>query len=121
MRIIKITAKHLTIDAKTKVYIEKKVEKLIDYIPRHARKSAQAGVKVTKNEARGGSQLECEIILSLPNRQLVAKDARDGVLAAINGAEEKMRGQIRRYKIELEKTRDKGGILGQVKRALKRR
>jgi ribosomal subunit interface protein len=121
MKITEITGIHFTLDKKIKVYIEKKVEKLIDYIPRHARKSARASVKITKRDARGANQLECEIILELPGRRLVAKDTRDGVLAAIDSVEEKMRGQIRRYKIELEKDRSRGGILNQVKRVLRRR
>jgi ribosomal subunit interface protein len=121
MKIIDITAKHFTIDAKIRTYIEKKVQKLVDYIPRQARKSARSSAKITKNEARGGSKLECEIILNLPGKQLVSKESRDGVLAAIDGAEEKMYGQIRRYKIELEKLRRENGILSRVKRVLKRR
>jgi len=121
MRIIEITTKHFTIDAKIKLYLEKKVQKLIDYIPRHARKSATASAQIVKQNSRGAGQLECAIILNLPSQQLVAKESRDGVLAAIDGAEEKMRGQIRRYKAELIKARDEGGLLGQLKRSLKRK
>ncbi|MDR1197104.1 MAG: ribosome-associated translation inhibitor RaiA [Candidatus Nomurabacteria bacterium] len=121
MKIIEITAKHFTIDSKIRSYIERKTQKLIDYIPRHARKSARISVKITKNEARGAAQLECEMILNLPNRQLVAKESKDGVLAAIDGTEEKMRGQIRKYKVELEKAREENGILNRVKAVLRRR
>lgn len=120
MRIIDISAKHFTLDAKIKLYLEEKVQKLIDYIPRHARKSATASAQITKQNARGGDQLECEIILNLPNQTLVAKESRDGVLAAIDGAEEKMRSQIRRYKAEIIRERDKGGFIGQLKRAFNR-
>jgi ribosomal subunit interface protein len=120
VRIIDITAKHFTLDAKVKTYAEAKVRKLIDYIPRKFRESAQASVKIDRVESKGGAKLECEILLSLPGRQLVAKESHDGVLAAIDGAEAKMRGQIRQFKIELERERSKGGFLGQLKRALKR-
>lgn len=121
MRIIEINAKHFTLDAKIKLYLEEKIQKLIDYVPRHARKSATASAQITKKNARGGDQLECEIILNLPNQRLVAKESRDGVLAVIDGAEEKMRSQIRRYKTELLKARDEGGLLGQLKRAMRRK
>ncbi|MDR3125632.1 MAG: HPF/RaiA family ribosome-associated protein [Candidatus Nomurabacteria bacterium] len=121
MKIIEITAKHLTLDAKVKGYAGEKVQKMIDYIPHKSRESAQASVKIDKVESKGGAKLECEILLTLPGRQLVAKESHDGVLAAIDGAEAKMRGQIRQYKIELERERSKGGLFGQLKRALKRK
>jgi len=120
MRIIEITSKHFTVDAKIKLYLEKKVQKLVDYIPRHARRSATASAQITKKNARGAGQLECEIILNLPSQKLVARECKDGVLAAIDGSEEKMRSQIRRYKAELISARDQGGFLGQLKRSLKR-
>ena len=121
MKIVEITVKHFTLDAKVKSYAEKKVQKLIDYIPRKSRESSRASVKLDKIESKGNAKLECKILLSLPDRQLVAKETHDGILAAIDGAEAKMRGQIRQYKIELERERSKGGMLGQLKRALKRR
>lgn len=121
MQIINISGVGFTIDAKTKMYIEKKVMKLIDYIPRHARKSARAEVTVKKNEKRGANKLECTMIINLPNRQLVAKEMRDGALAAIDSAENKITGQIRRYKAELLKAREQEGILSRVKRILRRK
>jgi len=121
VKIIKITAKHFTPDAKVKSYAEEKVQKLINYVPRKSRASAEASVKIDKIESKGAAKLECEILLSLPGKQLVAKKSHDGVLAAIDGAEAKMRGQIRQYKIELEKERSKGGVLGQLKRTLRRK
>jgi ribosomal subunit interface protein len=121
MKLVEITAKHLTLDAKVKSYAEEKVLKLIDYIPHKSRASAKASIKIDKVESKGAAKLECEILLTLPGRQLVAKESHDGVLAAIDGAESKMRGQIRQYKIELERERSKGGFLGQLKRALRRK
>lgn len=121
MRIIDINAKHFTLDAKIKQYMEDKIQKLIDYIPRHARKSATASAQITKNNARGKDKLECEIILNLPNKVLVAKDSRDGVLAAIDSTSDKMRSQIRSYKAEIVKEREQGGLMGQLKRALRRK
>ena len=120
MRIIDITAKHITLDAKVKAYAEEKVRKLIDYIPRRFRESAEASVKLDRIDSKGAARLECEMLLNLPGRQLVAKETHDGILAAIDGAEAKMRGQIRQCKIELERERSQGGFLGQLKRALKR-
>ena len=122
MKIINITSKHITIDAKTRAYAEKKVQKLIDYIPRKARKSATAEMKIQKIDTKGASQIESEIILSLPEKKLVAKETLDGVLAAIDGAEEKILGQIRRYKTERgEKNVRNGGVFSRIKKSLRRR
>ena len=65
--------------------------------------------------------LECTIIINLPNKQLIAKETRDGVLAAIDSAESKVTSQIRRYKAELIKSRESEGILSKAKRILRRK
>ena len=121
MRIINITAKHLTIDTKTRTYAEKKMQKLIDYIPRHARKSATTEMTIEKYDSKGANKIEAQILLNLPDKQLIAKEQRDGELAAIDGAEEKIKGQIRRYKIEQQKARQQGSIFAQIKRSLRRK
>jgi ribosomal subunit interface protein len=121
MKIIDITSKHITIDDRTKAYAEKKVRKLIDYIPRHARKSASVEVKIEKVNQKGGDTIECEFVLNLPNKQLVAKELRDGAMAAIDSVESKMRGQIRRYKVEHKKDRADSGVLSRIKKSLRRR
>ena len=122
MKIINITAKHITIDAKIRAYAEKKVQKLIDYIPRRARKAATAEMKIEKIESKGADKIESQIILNLPEKQLVAKEQRDGELASIDGAESKMLGQIRRYKTERrENSARNGGIMGRIKKSLRTR
>jgi|GEM_PF-2275300 len=121
MQIINISGVGFTLDAKTRTYIEKKVMKLIDYIPRHARKSASAEVIVKQDDARGADNLACTMILNLPNKQLVVKEVRDGVLAAVDSAESKITGQIRRYKDELIRSRESEGILSRAKHILLRR
>ena len=121
MQIINISGSGFTIDAKTKLYIEKKIMKLVDYIPRHARKSAAAEVTMRKAESRGTDKLECTVIMNLPGKQLVAKEVRDGALAAIDGAESKITSQIRRYKAELFKAREQEGILSRVKNIMRKK
>lgn len=121
MQVVSISGSGFVVDAKTRTYIEKKVLKLIGYIPRHARKSATANVTVQKNGSRGKENIKCTIIMNLPNKQLVAEDQRDGALAAIDGAEHKLASQIRRYKVELLKAREQEGVLGRVKRILNKK
>ena len=121
MQIANISGIGFTIDPPTKAYIEKKIMKLIDYIPRHARKSATAEATIKKANSKNSNNLECTIIINLPNKQLIAKETRDGVLAAIDSAESKVTSQIRRYKAELIKSRESEGILSKAKRILRRK
>ena len=122
MRIINITSKRITIDAKTRAYGEKKIQKLIDYIPRQARKSATAELIIEKIGKKGGSKIEAQVVLSLPEKKLIATEQMDGVLAAIDGVEQKILGQIRRYKTErLTDSKNAGGIFAKIKKSLRRR
>jgi len=121
MQIVNISGIGFTIDPQTRTYIEKKIMKLIDYIPRHARKSATAETTIKKTNRSSGSNLACTIIINLPGKQLIAREVRDGVLAAVDSAEAKITGQIRRYKAELIKSRDQNGILSRAKHILRRK
>lgn len=117
---LEITGIHYELDDKTKAYVTKKVNKLIDYIPRHARKSASADVKITRIDRKDNNTYECEVILSLPGKTLVAKDSTMNAMAAVDIVEEKIRGQIRRYKDETKKDAPRG-IMARVKRSLRSR
>jgi len=60
--------------------------------------------------------------LELPGKRLVSEEKLDGVLAAIDGAESKILGQIRRYKTERKSdARRNGGIFARIKKSLRRR
>jgi ribosomal subunit interface protein len=122
MDIIDITGIHVEIDEKTRAYAEKKVKKLIDYIPRFARKSASAEVKIARIDRKDNNTYECEIILNLPGKTLVAKDSTMNIMAAIDIVEQKILGQIRKYKAERKKGGSRAsGIMAGIKRTLRRR
>ena len=79
-------------------------------------------MKIEKIESKGASKIEAKIILTLPEKKLVAQEKLDGVLAAIDGAEQKILGQIRRYKTERrEDSRRAGGIVARIKKSLRRK
>lgn len=81
-------------------YLVKKIEKLIDYIPKKAREPAHAEAKVEKIATKSGDQFEVSLLLSLPGRDLLAKEVGLDPQAAIDLVEVKIRGQLRRYKLE---------------------
>ncbi len=100
-----------------KKYIQKKIGRLDKYIPRHARRTAAADVKLRETNNRLGNKYECEVIISLPNRQVQATEATLNMFAAVDIVEAKLKNQIIKYKQEhianLHERRP--GVLGRFK------
>lgn len=82
----------------TKKYVEKKIGGLDKYLPRHARKSASADVKISQIDNPGGNKYEVEVIINVPEKVITAKDSTMNVLAAVDIVEAKLNGQLRKYK-----------------------
>ncbi|MDR0957062.1 MAG: HPF/RaiA family ribosome-associated protein [Candidatus Nomurabacteria bacterium] len=118
-----ISAIHYELDEKTEVYARKKVAKLVDYIPRNARPSAFANVKISQISKKDvQDKFECEIVLTLPDKVLVASSEAPYVLASIDAVEVKMKSQIAHYKTErrVDGVRT-GGFVAKLKRSLRRK
>ena len=86
-----------------KKYITKKIGRLDRYMPRHARKSVQAQVKLRETGNRLGNKYECEVILRLPGKSVQAKESTLNMFAAVDIVEAKLHNQLVKYK-ELHKT-----------------
>lgn len=82
----------------TKKYVEKKIGALDKYLPRHARRSASADVKIKQVDNPGGNKYEVEVIITVPEKVITAKDSTMNVLAAVDIVEAKLNGQLRKYK-----------------------
>lgn len=82
----------------TKKYVEKKIGSLDKYLPRHARKSASADVKIKQIDNPGGNKYEVDVIITVPEKVITAKDSTMNVLAAVDIVEAKLNGQLRKYK-----------------------
>ncbi len=112
----------MEIDDRTRKYVSKKCEKLIDYIPRQSREAAFASVKLEQIDQKDNNKYESTIVLTLPDKQLIAKDMAPNALAAVDIVEAKLRGQIRKYKTERRTDGVRtGGIMARVKRTLRRK
>ena len=119
---LEISGIHMEIDEKTRKYVAKKCDKLIDYIPRRSRESAFASVKIEQINQKNNNKYECEIVLNLPDKTLVARDTAPNALAAVDIIEAKLRSQIRRYKTERRADGVRtGGVMAKVKDVLRRR
>ncbi|HEY8992372.1 MAG TPA: ribosome-associated translation inhibitor RaiA [Candidatus Microsaccharimonas sp.] len=81
-------------------YVMRKVAKLDKFLPRHARKSVTADVKLKQVNRDHGNKYEAEIILTVPDKKLTAKDSTANMFAAVDIVEAKLMNQIRKYKEE---------------------
>lgn len=114
---ISITGLKYDIDEKTRGYIEKKIGRLDRYLPKHARQSVGVDVKVGLTGEAKGDTHQVEVIFVLPSKKLTAKGLGSSVNAATDVVEEKIEGQLRRYKTEnTPHLRERRSILARFKR-----
>lgn len=117
---VDITGVKYNIDETTKKYVIKKVGRLDRYLPRHARKSVTADVKLKEVNRANGNKYEAEIILNVPDRVLMAKDTTVNMLAAVDIVEAKIAAQLRKYKEETISHVGRRGVMGRFKRSYAR-
>ncbi len=120
LTITEITGIKYDIDEQTRKYVLKRIGRLERYLPRHARKSAAAEVKLKQIDKSHGNKYEAEVILHVPDKKLLASDTSSNVLAAIDIVEAKLAGQLRRYKTESVPHIGKRGVLSRFKRSYAR-
>ena len=117
---IDITGVKYELDDTTKKYVVKKIGRLDRYLPRHARKSASAEVKLKEVNRNHGNKYEAEVILNVPDKILTAKDSTVNVLAAVDIVEAKLVAQLRKYKQTTTPHIGRRGMLCRFKRSYAR-
>lgn len=115
-----ITGIKYEVDDKSKKYITKKIGALDRFLPRHARKSAKADVKVEQIDGKDGNKYEVEVVMTVPNKVITAKDSTLNVLAAIDIVEAKLSTQLRKYKETRVAHVGRSGIMARFKRSFDR-
>ena len=95
---IAISGVKYTPDERTKKYVMKKVGRLDRLLPKHARKSVSAEVKLKEVNRDHGNKYEAEIILNVPDKHITAKDSTLNMYAAIDIVEHKLASQLKKYK-----------------------
>ncbi|MBC7943051.1 ribosome-associated translation inhibitor RaiA [Candidatus Saccharibacteria bacterium] len=98
IKTIDITGIKYDLDETTKKYVNKKIGRLDRYLPRHARKSTTVEVKLKEVNRDHGNKYEVEVVLSVPDKILTAKDSTVNMLAAVDIVEAKIAAQLRKYK-----------------------
>jgi len=107
-------------DEPTKKYIRKKIGSLDRLVPRHARKSMHAQVKLAEINQSNGNKYEAEVVLRVPDKTMTAKDATMNVMAATDIVEAKLANQLRKYKQELIPHVGRRKLLDRFKRSYAR-
>ena len=87
-----------TPDVSTKKYISKKIGGLDRLVPRHARKTIHAEVRLSEINQSHGNKYLVEAVLHVPDKVLSAKDSTMNILAATDIVEVKLANQLRKYK-----------------------
>jgi putative sigma-54 modulation protein len=95
---IDIAGINLELGEDIKKYIRRKVGKLDKYMPRHARVSAHAEVKLRQTKQKTGNKYECEIIMHMPEESVQAKESTMNMFAAVDIVEQKLKNQLVKYK-----------------------
>lgn len=117
---IDITGVKYELDDATKKYVTKKIGRLDRYLPKHARKSAAASVKIKQVNRDYGNKYEAEVILTVPDKVLTAKDSTVNALAALDIVEAKLVNQLRKYKQTTMPHVGRRGVLARFKRSYAR-
>lgn len=88
-----------------KKYIIRKVSRLDRFVPRHARKSMHAEVRMRENshKTNNNNKYECEVVIHVPHEQIMAKEATLNMFAAVDIVETKLKNQLFKYKAQVVK------------------
>lgn len=117
---IEITGVQFDVDSTTRKYVTKKIGRLDRYLPRHARKTVTAAVKLREVNHDHGNKYEAEVILNLPEKTLTARDYTMNVLAAVDIVEAKIVTQLHKYKESAIPHIKSRGALSRFKRSYAR-
>jgi putative sigma-54 modulation protein len=117
---IEITGIKYELDETTKKYVNKKIGRLDRYLPRHARDSVTAEVRLKEVNREHGNKYEAEVVLNVPDKTITAKDSTLNMLAAIDIVEAKIVSQLRKYKEATIGHVGRRGVMSRFKRSYAR-
>jgi len=113
---IQITGISYEVDEATKRYANKRVERLFRYLPKHAKKSVSAEVKLEQVNHDHGNKYKVEIIINVPGKVITASDSTVNIIAAIDIVDAKIKPQIIDYKQTAIGHISRRGVMGRFKR-----
>lgn len=105
---LEISTLHADADKEINKYVKKKIGKLDDYMPKHARKSAHAEVKLKEAKLKARKESTCEVTIYVPDATIQASETTVNMYAAIDIVEEKLKTQLKKYKDQQSSTSKHG-------------
>lgn len=117
---IEVTGIKYDVDETTKKYVLKKIGRLDRYLPRHARESVAADVRLKEVNRANGNKYEVEVTVSVPDKVITAKDSTLNMLAAVDIVEAKVVSQLRKYKQASIGHVGRRGVMSKFKRSFAR-
>lgn len=95
---VEVTGIRFEVDDDLERYAISKIGKLDRYMPRAARRSVRADVKLIQDKTNKKNKNTCEVVLHLPGGEHAAKESTINMYAAIDIVETKLKNQMRKYK-----------------------
>ncbi len=93
-----ITNVHTAPDEALEKYLKRKIGNLDRFLPRQARPSAHAEVRLKEVKESNGHHATCEVTLHVPGEVINVSETTLNMYAAIDIVEFKLRQHIRKYK-----------------------
>lgn len=98
-------------------YVRSKIGRLDRYMPRNARRSVRAEVRLSEDKANKNDKYQVEATLHIKDGLLTAKEATLNMYAAIDIVEAKLKSQLRKHKERhMDHRRDRKGVLRRLRR-----
>lgn len=108
---IDITGNGYKVEDGLRKYVEKRVGKLDRYLPRGSKKDVVLKVIVTEIGKGKGDKYEISVAMEIPGGKVIAaRDECTNIFAGVDLVETKVKGQIRRYKLEMQPHRQKKSL-----------
>jgi ribosomal subunit interface protein len=98
IKAIHISGVHKKLNDDIEMYVRQKIGALDRFIPKKARASAEAEVKIKQSKAKDKRPFECEVIVFLPKAKLTAHKKGTTIPEAIDLVEENLKIQLKKYK-----------------------
>lgn len=94
---IEFNTKKYELNDDIKKYVEKKIGKLDRKISRKVRSTIFAKVMLKENAQVKKGRFSCEVIMYLPEQQLIVEEATINMFAAVDIVESRLKNQISKY------------------------
>lgn len=95
---LQISGVHKNLTKEIEDYTRKKIGSLDRFIPRQARGSAHAEVKLKQSKTKNKLDCTCEVIIRLPKSTITVHETETTMLSAIDITENKLKIQLQKYK-----------------------